>query len=714
MERPTRSPRTSEPMDKKQIQRTSSRLGRTACIASAIAIQLTAACAQSVEATIDASKTSAPISKNLYGQFVERIGNIVNNGLWSEMLDDRKFYNPIPAKTSRDSGGPRAARTRLRTWTPVGPGSALAMDSSHTYVGKHSPQITLSPAEQRGIEQAGIGLVAGKTYSGRVVLSGSPLARFNVVILWGSKPSDCQSIPLDHVQVSFHKVTFHFKSPVSTENAKFQIVGIGNGSFEVGASSLMPADNLDGFRSEVIGVLKQLHSGVYRFPGGNFVSAHEWRDAIGDPDRRSPKFDPVWNAVQPNDVGTDEFMKFCKLVDVQPYISVNAGTGDAWSAKEYVEYCNGSTKTAMGRLRAQNGHREPYHVKYWGIGNEAWGTSYQFGAMKLSQFEFKHNSFAEAMRSVDPTITLIGSGAMADTMTGSKESLSLGNSLIPEPLGPADWTGGLFAHCLDNMDLISEHFYNYGGTHYDLKKAQQVPNDADEPLVTWMRRPANHIRLKVEEYRAYEKLIPALVSKPVPIALDEWAYAGGPPNSYRVVPAYAWALHEMFRHSDLYNMACFTFATAMFSANRSEAVLNPTGLMFKLYREQFGSVPVEVRGRSPQPKPTDPPGGEQPAVNAGSDTFPLDIASAWSEDRKALTIAVINPTESEQVLDLNIINANLKGSGMVWRLAPASLNAVTAVGQAPEVVVQSEKFESLPAKLTPAKYSINLYRMTVK
>jgi alpha-N-arabinofuranosidase len=136
-----------------------------------------------------------------------------------------------------------------------------------------------------------------------------------------------------------------------------------------------------------------------------------------------------------------------------------------------------------------------------------------------------------------------------------------------------------------------------------------------------MRRPANHVKLKVEEYQAYEKLIPELRTKPVPICLDEWAYSGGPPNSYRVVPAYAWTLHEMFRHSDLYQMACFTFATAMFSSNRSEATLNPTGLMFKTYREHFGSIPVAVSGNSPQPLPMDPAGGEQPAVNAGSDTF---------------------------------------------------------------------------------------------
>jgi alpha-N-arabinofuranosidase len=669
---------------------------------------------KTVEATIDGAKTSAPISKLVYGQFLEHIGNLINGGLWAEMIDDRKFYSAVPTPAPASEAGPRFARMRLRPWKVIGPADAVTMETTHPFVGKHSPRVELNGGEARGIQQAGLGLVGGRSYVGRVILSGSPEARVSVSLVWGPGASDHSTVRIGRLQSGYRKFGLRFEAPVDADNARIEIVGSGTGSFAIGAVSLMPGNNLDGFRSEVVGALKQLHSGVYRFPGGNFVSAHDWRDAIGDPDRRAPKYDPVWGAVQPNDVGTDEFMKFCKLVDVEPYITVNAGFGDAWSAKEYVEYCNGPASTPMGRMRALNGHPAPYHVRFWGIGNEAWGFSYQFGAMKLGEYVHKHNDFAEAMRSVDPTIKLIGSGAMADTMTGSRESLNLGESLIPKPLGPADWTGGLFAHCLNNMDLISEHFYNYGGTHYDLSKGQQVQNDPKEPLVQWMRRPANHVRLKYEEYKAYEHLIPALKSKPVPICLDEWAYAGGPANSFRVVPAYAWTFHEMFRHSDLYQMACFTFATAMFSANRSEAMLNPTGLLFKMYREHFGTIPVEVVGNSPQPGPSDPPGGEQPETNAGSDTYPLDVAAAWTEDRKGLTIAVINPTETEQRLSLKIGGALLNGKGTLWRMAPESLTAITEVGRKPEVVVESSAIQGLPSELLLPKHSVSIFEMRAK
>ena len=230
-----------------------------------------------------------------------------------------------------------------------------------------------------------------------------------------------------------------------------------------------------------------------------------------------------------------------------------------------------------------------------------WGD-WQYGYMSLAQYEVKHNLFAKAMRKVDPSIILIADGAMPDTMTGSKQSLKLGDKLIPDYLGPADWTGNMFLHCLDNMDMISEHYYNYN-THFDLAKAAQVPNDPNEPLVDWMRRPANHIRIKYEEYQEYLKRIPALKNKPVPIALDEYAYAGGG-GSYKVVPAYAWNFHEMFRHSDLYQLATLTFVTGTYSAARGQAVLNPVGMLFKFYRDRFGTIPVETRAtrRSPNPR----------------------------------------------------------------------------------------------------------------
>jgi len=666
-------------------------------------------------ADIDATKERAPISPFLFGQFVEHAGNLIYTSLWCEMLDDRKFYFPVMLKPADDTnatprgggfGGGRRRSVGPGRWNPVGPVASVVMDTNEPFVGEHSPLIQLAGNEPRGIQQTGLNFIQGASYSGRIQLAGDPTAKVFISILWGTN-ADNRDVGLTIPTINplgKHYKQFAF-TIVATQSgpARFEIVGTGTGSFHVGAVSLMPADNLNGWRPDAIAALKSLHSGVYRFPGGNFVSAHEWRNAIGEPDQRPPTWDPVWHALQPNDIGTDEFIKMCKLLEVEPYITVNAGTGDAWSAAEYVEYCNGDASTPMGKQRAANGHPEPYHVKFWGIGNEMWGLSYQYGAMKPNQYAYKHNQFAKAMRKVDPTIKLIASGAMPDTMTGSKESLNLGTNLVPPYLSPGDWSGMLFSNCFNNFDLMSDHYYNYGATHFSLAEGKQVPNDPNEPVTDWMRRPANHVRIKYEEYKEYEKLFPQLVRNPKPLNIDEWAYMGG---KYPVYPSFAWAFHEMFRHSDIFQMAAYTFATSLLTRDPESRTntLNSNALVFKIYREHFGSLPVEVSGNTPQPKPTDPPGGEQPVVNAGSDTFPLDVVAAWTADRHVLTVAVLNPTDGERSLKLNFNGAALSGKGTLWRLASAGDN-----GQNP--CISSSPIESFAGTLTLPRFSVSIYEL---
>ena len=582
-----------------------------------------AARAQTISATIDAGVKSAPIQPTVYGMFIEHIGGLLESGFRAEMLDDRKFYFPV--SVTAPAGLP-TRRGALRRWLPLGPAGTVRMDSAAAYASDHAPRITVAGEEARGIRQFGLAVRAGKEYTGRIVLAGDRGVNVAATLVWGHTPADRQTVRLepDRKYATRH---FRFVAGANTDSAIFEITGTGAGSFTVGAVSLMPADNVEGFRREIVTALAQLHSGIYRFPGGNFVSAFEWRDAIGDPDRRPPRLDPVWNALQPNDFGLDEFMVLCRLLDVQPYITVNAGFGDAWSAAQQVEYANGPASTPMGRLRAANGHPQPYGIRYWGIGNEPWGI-WQMGYMPFDQFAIKYRLFARAMRRVDPTIKFIAPGQMPDGMTNSGEAKRLTGKTVAEYLGPADFSGLLLSKDLDDIDYISEHFYVYDGTHYDLDQGKQVPNDPAEPFTDWARRAPNMVRAKYEHYQEYLKRIPALRQKPVPISLDEWAYSRANPSSFKPVLAYAWALDEMFRHSDLYQIGGFTFAGSTLSANRTEAVLNPTGLVFKLYREHYGTIPVAVSGSSPQPPPRGPIGGEQPRVNAGSDTYPLEVAAA--------------------------------------------------------------------------------------
>jgi len=212
------------------------------------------------------------------------------------------------------------------------------------------------------------------------------------------------------------------------------IAATGKGLLRIGTASLMPADNVKGFRADTLQLLRELNSPVYRWPGGNFVSGYNWRDGIGDRDTRPPRKNPAWKGVEHNDVGIDEFMLLCRLLGAEPYIAVNSGLGDVRSAADEVEYVNGAATTPMGQVRARLGQPAPYACRFWSIGNEMYGD-WQLGHVPLAAYQEKHNEFARAMRAVDPTLTLVGVGAV----------------------GP--WTEGMLTNCADNMGLISEHFY---------------------------------------------------------------------------------------------------------------------------------------------------------------------------------------------------------------------------------------------------------------
>jgi alpha-N-arabinofuranosidase len=663
---------------------------------------------QRIAVNVDASRTRAPISPYLYGQFIEHIGDLVNRSVWAEMLDDRKFYYAIgkepPAPTT--ARGPMRGRQPNR-WQPIGPAAAVVMDRDHPYVGEHTPIIQVAGPEARGIQQAGLVLRKSKAYSGRVVLAGEPGTRVVVSLIWGTGPGQRQDVSITGLQTAYVKFPLHFTAGADTDNGRLEISATGAGSFHVGAVSLMPADNLRGFRPDTTGLLKQLRSGMYRFPGGNFLSAHEWRDAIGDPDRRPPRWDYVWSALQPNDVGTDEFLTMCELLGVDAFISVNAGFGDAHSAAELVEYVNGAADTPMGRLRAANGHPAPYNVKWWGIGNEMYGT-WQFGYMALKQYVIKHNMFARAMRAVDPTITLLATGATPDEMTVNRLSLALTGKVVAEYGSEADWTGGLLAHCLDNIDVMSEHFYSYDRQRFDLEQNKRA-DVQEEPLVDALHRPANRVRNKVEAYEEYARRFPALKTKPLPMAIDEWALTRLPANLKQTL-ANALVFHEMFRHTDPIHMAGHTMATSSIEFNATDAALNTTGLLFQLYRDHFGTVPVEVGGNSPPPPPKYPVGGDQPKVNAGSPTYPLDVSAALTSDGKFLTLAVVNPTESAQKLDLTINGVDLRGQGRLWHMTGPGINAVTGLSRH-EVQIVEMPVGGVPKTLQVAPISIDLYEL---
>jgi alpha-N-arabinofuranosidase len=683
-----------------------------------------------IVATIDTRQTSDPVSNYVFGMFIEHIGKTMYGPLWAEMLDDRKFYFPITSvdpepEGRRQGGGP--GRMPLQKWRPVGGDQVVVMDKEHPFVGEQSPRIALDPSTPRGIRQSGLALVKGKKYIGRIWLRATPATKVTVALTWGKGEQDREThaFTIAAINPGYTKFPFSFTAPADADDAALEIAGTGKGDFHIGAVSLMPADNISGFRPDTVAQIKQIKSGFWRF-GGNYTSNYTWYDAIGDPDKRPPDWDYAWNQMQTNDLGPDEFAEFCRLINVEPYISVNAGLGDAHSAAQEVEYMNGAATTAMGALRAKNGHPTPWHIKFWNIGNEPWG-SWQIGRTDLKHFIQKHNDFAKAMRQVDPAIVLIASGEMLEDgqVPGELRSKYLGN-LDGAYGSDFDWTGGFLKGSWGNFDGMAEHWYASPGRRYNVEKAKNLqpdkPNDdayekIDQTTLEYARYTANIVRSKAEEWQGYQQRFPAILQKKTFLSIDEYAYFGGSfgrAPSLKQALAYAMLFNEMLRHTDSMTMAAHTMGTSTIDFNKTSSTLNTLGQVFKLYSNHFpGTIPAAISGNSPQPAPQYPPAPDQPKTSSGSPTYPLDVFAALTSDRRSLIVAVVNATDSEQKLNLNVSGNQLSGLSTHWLLTGKSLDSVDRLGQFPDVEIREIATGDAPNSIVVAPISINLYRFSV-
>jgi alpha-N-arabinofuranosidase len=161
----------------------------------------------------------------------------------------------------------------------------------------------------------------------------------------------------------------------------------------VGPNSKVP--NVDGIRKELIDEMRKIKSPVVRFPGGCFADSYDWRDGIGPTDKR-PRRTNFWNGGEtpeapashrydPNEFGTNEFVHFCKLIGSEPYLAANLRTLPAEELYRWVEYCNSPAgSTTMADMRAAAGFKDPFNVRFWGVGNESWGCGGNFTAQEYA------------------------------------------------------------------------------------------------------------------------------------------------------------------------------------------------------------------------------------------------------------------------------------------------------------------------------------------
>ncbi len=202
-----------------------------------------------------------------------------------------------------------------------------------------------------------------------------------------------------------------------------------------------PQADADGFRRDVAALVRDLDMPITRYPGGNFVSGYDWHDTIGPKDRRPVRADYAWKALEPNQVGIDEFVKWCRLAGTAPMMAVNLGTGTAKSAQELVEYCNGSCDSDWCNQRRRNGAEQPHAIKLWCLGNEMDG-SWQIGHKTANEYARIANEAGKMMKYVDPSIELVVCG-----------SSSIGMPTF------AAWDAEVLEETYEVADYISLHQY---------------------------------------------------------------------------------------------------------------------------------------------------------------------------------------------------------------------------------------------------------------
>jgi alpha-N-arabinofuranosidase len=238
--------------------------------------------------------------------------------------------------------------------------------------------------------------------------------------------------------------------------------------------------------------------------------------------------------------------------------------------------------------------------------------------------------------------------------------------------------------CADHMDMISEHFYvqEMAGT---MAHAALAPNA--------VRRISN-------AHRGYRKTIGALTGKDIRISLDEWNYWYGPHLFGELGVRYylkdalgvAAGLHEYFRNSDIIFMANYAQTVNVIGCiktSKTAAAFATTGQVLKLYRREYGAIPVDVGG-SPEP---------------------LDVAAAWTEDRKHLTIGIVNPTHRALDLPMNIQGVDLEGSGRLWLITGPDDKAYNEPGKTPVVAIEEKTVTGFTGKVTVPPICITLYKL---
>ncbi len=383
-----------------------------------------------------------PIDLKQGGQFIELLCNLIPSMI-AQQVDSTSFEEEPPWNPTYK----REIDRPYRPWYPDGSvhTAKYSFDTNNPFNGKRSQKIELPLANTwAGISQDGFYLEGGHSYRLKLHLRGDANVRVRAS-LHGDGRMIASPVSLGRGSPEWRGAEALLTAGRSAQNATLTIEFEGPGTLWLDRIYLIDANAVLGlWRPDIVKALKAMNPGIVRF-GGTTVESFEWEQTIGNWDARPPIPDNPWGGLQENFVGLEEFIQLVQYIGAEPLICLRWTGKTPEDAAHEVEYFNGTSDTRWGSMRAKNGHREPYHVKFWQIGNEVSGPEYD-ASLK---------AFGEAMRRVDPSIRILSSLPSPDT------------------LRMAD----------GELDYLSPHHYSVGDlndTEDDLKRLQTEINHDDK------------------------------------------------------------------------------------------------------------------------------------------------------------------------------------------------------------------------------------------
>jgi len=445
-----------------------------------------------------------------------------------------------------------------------------------------------------------------------------------------------------------------------------------------------PLADEDGLRSDLREALQRLNMPIVRYPGGNFVSGYRWMDGIGPRLERPARHDLAWNAVESNQFGTNEFIRFCRKLNSEPYLVVNCGDGDMREARDWVEYCNGTGDSALVKLRREHGFEEPHRVKYWGIGNEVDGP-FQIGYKTAEEYARAVTEFGKVMKRVDPDIKLAASATCR--WRGFVER----GQLILEQAG-------------DLIDYMAIHWY-VGNAANDFAAYMTLSDLFEERL------------------SAYEGLIRAVrldkgIKHPIYITVDEWnvwyrmrsrprgiAEQNKLAEIYNLEDALVVAMHfnAFIRHAysvRMANIAQIVNVIAPIFTRRDGLVLQTIFYPFELYSRTCGQIALDVWWQGETFS-----GGEYTGIRT------LDVSATLDEAQKQLVLYVVNRSRTEAMeTTISLTTGRFTGSVRAFVVNGPDIKAENTFAT-PNAVGTSEN--TLTAKGQSLAYTFEPHSVTV-